>query len=392
MPWKEIRVVDLRKQMIAEWLEGCNSISGLSKAYGVSRKTIYKWIKRYEKEGKDGLRDQPKTPRRLAKATEQRLVDIIIAAKLAHQYWGPKKLRSSLEKEYSQEQWPTVSTIGRILQKKGMVKHRRKKNRTPKYTEPFLNCDKPNEVWSIDFKGHFWTKDGKVCHPLTITDNNSRYLLLCRGLSRTSYMEVRPWIEWTFRKYGLPKAIRTDNGSPFASVGIGGFSQLGVWFIKLGIVQERIDTGHPEQNGRHERMHRSLKEATAKPPQANMLLQQQAFDAFVEEYNQERPHEALNMQTPASIYTPSLITFPQVLPKILYNHGDVVRTVKYNGQIRWNGRFIYVSEALTCEPLAFRQIDDTLWEVRFSTILLGFFDTSTYTLTRFQIASKRGGV
>ena len=391
MPWKEIRVVELRKQMIEEWLKG-NSITSLSRAFGVSRKTIYKWINRYKRVGKDGLRDQSKTPRILARATEQRLVDMIIDAKLAHQDWGPKKLRVSLVKGYSQERWPTVSTIGRILQKKGMVKHRRKKTRTPKYTEPFLNCDKPNEVWSIDFKGHFWTKDGKVCHPLTISDNNSRYLLLCRGLSRTSYMEVRPWIEWAFRKYGLPKAIRTDNGSPFASVGIGGLSQLAVWFVKLGIVQERIDTGHPEQNGRHERMHRSLKQATAKPPKANMLLQQEAFGAFVEEYNQEQPHEALNMLTPASIYIPSLVHFPQLLPKIKYNHGDIVKTVKYNGQIRWNNRFIYVSEALAREPLALRQIDDTLWEVRFSSILLGFIDTLTYTLTRFQITSRERGV
>jgi transposase InsO family protein len=387
MPWKEIRVVDLRTGMIEDWLKG-NSITSLSKAYGISRKTIYKWIKRYEKAGKDGLKDNPKTPKKLAKATEQRLVDIIIELKLKHLNWGPKKLRTILVKEYSQEQWPTVSTIGRILQRRGLVKHRRKKTRTPKYAEPFLNCDRPNEVWSIDFKGHFWTGDGKICYPLTISDNNSRFLLLCRGLSKTSYAEVQPWIEWVFRMYGLPRAIRTDNGPPFASVGCGGLSRLGIWFTKLGIIHERIDTGHPEQNGRHERMHRTLKQATAKPPKANMLLQQQAFDAFLEEYNQDRPHEALGMQTPASVYSPSPIPFPQLLAPVKYVGTDIVRMVRHNGEIKWDGGFIYISESLALEPLALDQIDDTLWEVRFCKLLLGFLNTFTRTLIPLQIASK----
>jgi transposase InsO family protein len=296
---------------------------------------------------------------------------------MKHQKWGPKKIVAWLGQQNSQHRFPAVSTVGEILRRAGLVRHSRRRHKTPPYTEPFLECRGPNEVWSCDYKGHFKTMDNKSCFPLTITDNNSRYLLQCRALYRPNYDETFPWLEWTFREYGLPQAIRTDNGVPFASVGPGGLTKLSVWFIKLGIRPERIEPGHPEQNGRHERMHRSLKEATAKPPQATLQEQQSAFDEFVHEYNFQRPHEALDQKTPASIYRPSTRTFPTKLPKIEYDTKTKVRYVRTNGEIKWKGDRIFISETLIREPVGLCQIDEHLWEIRYSIHKLGVLNETT---------------
>lgn len=227
-----------------------------------------------------------------------------------------------------------------------------------------------------------------LCYPLTITDNCTRYLIYCRGLSRPTFEEVRPWFEKAFHEYGLPEAIRTDNGSPFASVGLGGLTKLSVWFIKLGIKPERIEPGHPEQNGRHERMHRSLKEATANPPQGNMLDQQRAFDEFIHEYDFQRPHEALGQKTPASFYRSSLRPYPVKVPKVEYAHDVIVRKVRHNGEIKWKGKLIYVSEALAGEPLTLKQREEHLWEIRFSFYPLGVLNELTGRV--MPLANRRG--
>lgn len=389
MPWKETCPMDQKVQMIGDWLRDEYTITELGEMYDVSRKTIYKWISRYKAEGPAGLEERTRAPESHPNAIPREIAKIIVATKLRHQKWGPKKVLAWLEKQHPGERWPVASTVGEILKREGLVKSRRKKHRTPPYAEPFNKCSEPNEVWSADFKGQFRTADGKLCYPLTITDNNSRYLLLCRGLSHPTFEEVQPWFEWAFREYGLPKAIRTDNGAPFASVGLGGLSRLSIWFIKLGIRPERIEPGHPEQNGRHERMHRSLKEATAKPPKGNLWLQQRAFDEFVQEYNFQRPHEALGQQTPASVYKPSQKHYPPRIPEVEYDNGAVMRQVRHNGEIRWQGKLLYVSEALARESVALRQKEEYLWEIRFGFHPLGVLNELTGGITPPVIQQRR---
>lgn len=377
MPWKETCAMDQKIQMIGDWLSEEHGITELSKMYGVSRKTVYKWIGRYEAEGPPGLEERSRAPMSHPNATPLSMAREIVAAKLRHQSWGPKKLLAWLEERYPGKRWPAASTVGDILKKEGLVKSRKRKRKTPPYPVPFSECHRPNAVWCADFKGQFRTGDGELCYPLTISDNYSRFLLSCRGLNHPTYEAVRPWFEETFKKYGLPEAIRTDNGAPFASVSLGGLSKLSVWFIKLGVRPERIGTGRPEQNGRHERMHRSLKEATASPPRSDMGEQQKAFDEFKHEYNFERPHEALGQKTPDSFYRPSLRPYPFKVPAVEY-HGDViVRQVRHNGEIKWRGEFIYVSEALAGEPVALKQKEEHLWEVSFSSYPLGVLNELT---------------
>jgi len=371
MPWKETCAMDQKMELIGDWLRGEYTVTDMSKIYEVSRNTIYKWIARYELKGPEGLEERSRASETHPNATPPQIVEAILTAKTNHKKWGPKKLVQWLRDHYPVEQWPAASTTGEILKREGWVRPRRSRHRTPPYGESFTSWDKPNQVWSADYKGQFRMGDSRVCYPLTISDNCSRYLLACRGLSRPAFDQTRPWFERVFREKGLPEAIRTDNGAPFASVGLGGLSKLSVWFIKLGIKPERIDAGHPEQNGRHERIHRTLKEETASPPRGNLRQQQRAFDAFRYEYNFERPHEALGQKLPASVYQRSGRPYPTKVPKVEYDHGDVTRRVRSNGEIKWKGGFIYVSEALVGEPIALHQSDDHLWEVRFSFHLLG---------------------
>jgi len=385
MPWKETCPMAQKMQMIGDWLSNEHTITELSRMYGVSRKTIYEWTGRYEMEGPSGIEERSKAPRSHPNATPLEIARGVVAVKLRRGKWGPKKVLAWLEEHCPGERWPAASTIGEILKREGLVRPRKRRLKTPPYLEPFNRCHRPNAVWSADFKGQFRMGDGKLCYPLTVSDNFSRYLLSCRGLSHPTYEETRPWFERVFKEYGLPEAIRTDNGAPFASVGLGGLSKLSVWFIKLGIKPERIEPGHPEKNGRHERMHRSLKEATAKPPQGDIREQQKAFDQFVQEYNFERPHEALGQKTPASSYQPSLRPYPAKIPKVEY-HGDViVRQVRHNGEIRWNGELIYISEALAGEPVALKQKEEHLWEIRFSSYPLGVLNELTGGITPLPI-------
>jgi len=371
MPWKETCTMDQKMRMIGDYLDKEYSVSQLSEMYEVSRKTIYKWVGRYEAEGPSALSERSRAPKCHPNATPLEIAREVVATKLRHQRWGPKKVVAWLEEHHPEERWPAASTAGGILKREGLVRSRRRKRKTPPYTEPFHKCNKPNAVWSADFKGQFRTGDGKLCYPLTIFDNYSRYVLSCRGLSHPTLEEAKPWFERVFKEYGLPEAIRTDNGAPFASVGLGGLSQLSVWFIKLGIKPERIELGHPEQNGRHERMHRSLKEATARPPKRDIKEQQEAFDEFVLEHNLECPHEALGQKTPASFYHPSMRPYPTEVPKVDY-HGDIiVRQVRHNGEIRWKGELVYFSEALAGEPVALKQKEEHLWEIRYSSYSLG---------------------
>jgi putative transposase len=374
MPWKEIRPMDERTRLIGDWLSDEYTIKELTESYGVSRKTIHKWTKRYEAEGPGALEERSRAPHTHPNATSAQIMNQIVSAKVKHPCWGPKKIVAWLKRHDSQYSWPAPSTAGDILKKAGLVKKRRLKHHTPPYSEPFKECEGPNAVWSMDYKGQFKMLDGKYCYPFTLTDNYSRYILACKGLLHPTYLTTRPLLERAFKEYGLPAAIRSDNGSPFASVGVGGLSQLGVWLIKLWIRPERIAAGHPEQNGRHERMHKSLKEATASPPRANLEQQQQAFDYHQREFNTERPHEALGQEVPASYYVPSLRLYPQKLPSVEYGLSYTVRQVRSNGEIKWKGGLLYVSQALIGEPVGLKQINESEWEMWFSFQPLGILD------------------
>ena len=389
MPWKETCAVDQRIQLIGDWLRGEYSITDLSNLYEVSRNTVYKWIERYDTSGPNGLLERSRAPGSRPNAIPSKTVDAIVTAKLSHQKWGPKKVMEWLRERHPEDRWPANSTVGDILKREGLVTPRKKRRRTPPYTQPFNRCDRPNQVWSADYKGQFKTGDGRLCYPLTITDNRSRYLLECRGLSHPTFEETQPWFEWVFREYGLPEAIRTDNGIPFASVALGGLSMLSVWFIKLGIKPERIEPGHPEQNGRHERMHRTLKEATASPPRNNLHEQQRAFEAFEHEYNYERPHEALGQKPPACIYEPSERPYPIRVPKVEYDHDVVVKRVRHSGELYWKGKYIHISQALAREPIALKQIDEHLWEISFSSYSLGMLDELTGKVIPHKSRSRR---
>jgi transposase len=225
MPWKETSAMDQKVQLISDWLGNDHDITMLSRIYGVSRPTVYKWIGRYEASGIEGLEDLSRAPLHHPNAISKEVIERIKEAKLRRQKWGPKKILVWLSEQYPDKEWPSSSTVGEILKREGLVQARKRRNRTPAYTAPFRECKKSNQVWSADYKGQFKTGDQRYCYPLTITDNHSRYLLECRGLGHPSFEETQPWFEWAFREYGLPYAIRTDNGAPFASIGVGGLSR-----------------------------------------------------------------------------------------------------------------------------------------------------------------------
>jgi transposase InsO family protein len=382
MPWKETSVMDQRIQLIGDWLSGEYSKSELCRMYEISRPTGDKWIARYQARGVQGLEELARTPHSHPNQTSEELRLMIVAEKLRHQRWGPKKVLDRLRREQPHVPWPADSTAGEILKRAGLVRPRVRRRRVAPYTEPFRDCAAPNQTWSADFKGDFRMGNGRRCYPLTLSDNFSRYLLMCQALECHNYDAVRPWMEWGFREYGLPEALRTDNGPPFASLALGGISPLSKWWIKLGIRPERIRPGHPEQNGRHERMHRTLKEAV--PPQANLHTQQHHYDPYRDEYNWERSHEALNRQTPGHVYHSSPRPYPSKLPRIEYDAGVTVRQVRHNGEIKWQGKYVYVSEILAKEPLGLTLRDEETWELHYSFHVLGTWNLRTNTITPAQ--------
>ena len=372
MPWEQASAMDQRVQLIADWLSHDYTKVELCRAYGISRPTADKWIQRYQQGGAEALDERSRAAHTHPNQSCEEVVQMLIETKLYRQNWGPKKVLDYLGENGPELVWPADSTAGEILKRAGLVKRRMRHHHVWPYSEPFGDCQGPNQIWSADFKGDFALGNHRRCYPLTMSDNFSRYLLLCRALEHPSYSAVRPWFEWAFRQYGLPEAIRTDNGAPFASLAIGGVSELSKWWIKLGIRPERIKPGKPSQNGRHERMHRTLKQDV--PPQPTQRRQQNHFNLFLEQYNWQRSHEALGRKTPASVYRVSPRCYPGKTPAIEYGLGTTVRRVRYNGEIKWHGDLIYVSQVLAREPLGLKQIEEEKWEVRYSFHLLGTLD------------------
>jgi transposase InsO family protein len=366
--------MDEKLKFIAAWKSGDFGKSELCRAFGISRPTGDKYIERYELYGLEGLAERSRARHTQANALSEEVVEELLAFKQRHPDWGPKKAHDWLVYHHPQGRWPAASTIGEVFKRHGLVKARRGRVRKVVGGEPLSHCQGNNQVWSSDFKGQFRVGTGQWCYPLTVTDNHSRYLLACQGLSHPSEAQVWPWYERVFRTYGLPEAMRTDNGSPFASVALGGLTRLSVWWVKLGIRVERIAPGQPAQNGRHERMHRTLKEATASPPKATRGAQQRAFNRFCAEYNGERPHESLGGIPPGACYEPSSRAYPARVAEVDYAEGIEVRRVRSNGEIKWRGEKVYVSEALRGERVGLQAVGTGRWQVSFSHLALGVLD------------------
>jgi putative transposase len=374
MPWKETCAMSERLRFVALVEEGEETMAALCQRFGISRKTGYKLLARYAAEGVDGLHDRSHAAHHHPHAVSEAIETRIVRLRGTHPSWGPRKLLARLRTIEPGTHWPSASTMGEILRRHGLVVPRRRRLVTPADTSPFANCAGPNDSWCIDYKGWFRTGDGRRCDPLTISDAYSRYLLRCQAVRHVDTRCARPLLEATFREYGLPRAIRSDNGPPFASCGVGGLSRLSVWWIKLGIRPERITPGRPSENGRHERMHGTLKRDACQPPAASRRAQQQRFDTFRRIYNEERPHEAINDATPSTIYRPSPRAYPARLREIVYPDPWQIRMVRGSGEIKWHGERVYISEVLVGEPIGLQESEGGMWHLHFGPLMLGTID------------------
>jgi transposase InsO family protein len=370
------------------------TMTELCARYEITRQTGYVWLRRYRESGAAGLLEYSRAAHRHHNQTPEEIEQQVLELRQAHMRWGPRKLKRILERDEPGRRWPAASTIGTLLHREGLVVPRRKRVRTAPYSAPLAHADGPNRVWCADFKGWFRTGDGERIDPLTISDAHSRYLLRCQAVEKTDTARVQALFEAAFREYGMPAAIRTDNGAPFASRALAGLSQLAVWWIKLGIVPERIEAGHPEQNGRHERMHRTLKQEVAQPPAANRRKQQYALDRFRQEYNEVRPHEALEMRTPAEVYAPSARKFPEPVPEPAYPGNMLVRSVRRKGHFRWKQDEVFLSEVLWGERVGLLPENDRWFTVYFAQHPIALFDSQQLRvaplLTNSQLEEGEG--
>ena len=381
MPWQETSPMEERLQFVKDVESGLFTMTELTEQYGISRKTGYKWLDRYAATGIGGLIDRSRRPHDCPTATEDEVIDRLVALRKRHPRWGPKKLLPVLARQDPQTVWPGRSTVSALLKQRGLVTPRdRRRRRRPEGLTPRAGMTAPNEVWTTDFKGEFRTGDGRYCYPLTLRDGFSRFVLRCDALAACTYEATRHRFARAFATYGLPLRIRSDNGTPFAGPGFGRLSQLSVWWMRLGIVPERIAPGHPEQNGSHEQFHAVLKAETTRPPAPHRHAQQRRFTRFCAEYNQERPHEALHDQAPASCYVPSPRALPSRVPPLEYAGHCEVRRVSSDGHISWTGEPVFVSKALVGEYVAFEEVDEGLWTLFFATVALARYDERHRTL------------
>jgi putative transposase len=380
MPWKEFKPMDLRVQLIQDYEDG-ESVAALAEIYGISRKTVYKWMRRHTSEGVAGLADRSRAPLHCPGRLSQEVIAAIIAAR-QRWHWGPRKLRVKLTAAHPKICWPAESTIGEVLKHAGLTHWRKPRVRTPPYGQPFAAVDGANQTWCTDFKGWFRTGDGTRCDPLTITDAHSRYLLRCQITAKTDTIHVAAIFDSAFREFGLPLVIHNDNGTPFASRAPGGLSRLSLPWVKLGILPERSRLASPQDNGRHERMHSTLKQATLKPPERNRRRQQESFDRFRLEYNHERPHEALDDATPASRYTPSCRQMPRRIPELEYPEDVIVRRISQQGSLKMNGERTFISEIFAYQWLGLRALDERYYRVMFGPVKLGFLDAHAHVFHR----------
>jgi len=380
VPWTITDPMLERAKLVALHAEGAFSVAELALRAGVSRKTAYKWIERYRDGGLDALADRTHARREQAHRTPPEVEALLVASREAHPSWGPRKLLLYLAKRHPDIPLPAPSTVGALLDRHGLTKKRRPR-RPPKHpgSTPLVTAA-PNDVWTADYKGQFRMGDGVLCYPLTVCDAHSRFVLSCHGLASVEQYAALRQFDRLFREYGLPTAIRSDNGTPFATQAICGLSRLSVWWIKLGIDHQRIDPGQPQQNGAHERMHRTLKAETARPPKRDMAAQQARFDAWRAEFNAERPHDALAGRVPADLYVRSARPMPDVLPAPDYPGHFEVRYVSRDGAIRLKKRQVFVSQALGGEQVGLEETADGVWDLYFFDRLLARIDERDFKL------------
>jgi putative transposase len=383
MAWRTSDVMKERTKFVLAWEarreagDGRVNIAALCRAFGISRETGYVWLRRYQAAGHDlaALADQSSRPRTSPTKTAERIESAVVDARKAFPTWGPRKLRHYLLRRHPRVAWPSASCIAMLLARNGLVRPRRKRRRRAvPLAAPFANCDRPNAVWCIDFKGKFRTRDGTWCHVLTVLDAYSRFLLRCEAVLDPNSVEVERILDSAFTEFGLPTALRSDNGPPFASTGAGGLTELSVWWLKLGIRLERIEPGKPQQNGRQERAHLTLEEVVSKPA-LNRRTQQRALDLWRRTYNEVRPHEALAMGTPYDAYQRSPRRYPRKLIEPESYEPEENYRLDASGRLRWRGRWLHVSSALCSEVVQVMWRDDlTHFDVFFGEILLGTFD------------------
>jgi putative transposase len=376
----ETTSLDQRRAFVRAYGTGMWSMSELCERFEISRPTGYKWWARWRADGEAGLANRPCAPHVSPHRTEARLEALLVAAR--QQYgWGATKLLAVLQRRYPRHPWPTRSTVNALLGRRGLLRKQRRTRRWPHAGASPLETTAPNQVWPADFKGQFKTGDGVYRYPLTVTDHFSRAVLLCRALRSTKTPETRAAFVALFREMGLPDAIRTDNGAPFASTAWHGLSPLNVWWMQLGIVHQRIRPGHPQANGTHERMHRELKRETAVPAADTARAQQRRFDAFRRRYNEERPHEALANQTPATRWSPSPRPYPERIAPPEYPTHFEVRRIRASGTFRFHGLDPFVSHALEGTDIGLEEVVEGVWNIVYYRTVLGRLDERSGLIT-----------
>lgn len=377
MSWLETEPMNEKIKFISAFLESKRecTFKELCSRFNISCKTGYKYVSRFESEGIDGLKERSRAPHHNAQKIPPFIEEQILAAKAKYPYWGSKKISTWLAQEHQEIAWPAKSTIDELFKRQGLVRASKRKRRTVVYNEPFISIEQPNDSWSIDYKGQFRLGNKQLCYPLTVTDNFSRYLLAVEGAARISGTSAKELLTRLFIEFGLPLGIRSDNGSPFASTGVGGLSRLAVWLIKLGVVPERIRPGHPEENGRHERMHLTLKKETASPPKWDQKEQQDTFDLFKKMFNEERPHEGIEFKRPAWLYAQSPRAFPSRIPPVDYDSSvEKTRRIRTNGTMKWQGKEIFLSETLIGETIGMKPHAENEWKVFFAFVPIAIFN------------------
>jgi transposase InsO family protein len=366
-----------REQLINDHSSGLYSARELAERYGISAKTVHKWLKRYRGDGMAGLREHSRAPLTCPHRTDAAIVALLLKQRRKHPTWGSRKIRAILQRRHPELELPAASTIYDIFERHGLVEPRRRSPaHAPRESAGGIVAETPNALWTLDFKGEFRLGNRQYCYPLTIVDAHSRFILVCRALPGTGLLGVETAFERLFRRRGLPQALRFDNGVPWVSHGIQGLSRLSAAWIRLGIRLQPTDRGHPEQNPRHERMHRTLKQETTRPPEETFEKQQRRFDRFVGEYNHERPHQSLEQKTPASVYCASLRPYPKKTPQPQYQGHWELRTVSSRGRISVAGQDVFISTVISGQRVALDEIDDGIWNVYYYTMLLGRLDQS----------------
>jgi putative transposase len=380
MSWRTTSVREERERLVEAYLGKRYSKSELAERFGITRPTVDLWIRRFEAEGKSGLNDRSRAPRSCPHRTGEAIEELIVETRRAHPSWGPEQLRGRLKLEHEALELPALSTVAAILKRHGLVEGHRRGRRRRVSMHRKLQTSQSNQVWSIDFKGQFRLGNRQYCYPLTMTDSFARYVLCCHGLPSVSAKGVRQQMQQVFEQYGLPAAIRSDNGQPFAGSGLWRLTRLNVWWMSLGIDVIRTRPGKPQDNGQHERMHRTLKADTTRPPSGSFSAQQRRFDLWRQEFNDERPHQGIGGQRPSHLYQPSCRAMPSEIAAPEYPGHYEVRSVRPNGAMKFKGKLVFVSEALSNQRIGLEEIAEDVWRIMYYRVLLGHLDSTTNSL------------